>query len=117
MGRKLDVQEVLSALNRVSGVRGSMFVTRDGMVVVSDVDANIDSDRIAAMAATLAARTNDCLQRTDRGSLVQAMLDATAGKVFMSEAEKGILVLIADSDVNVGLVRLEMRSAVERLKL
>lgn len=111
------MQEVLSGLNRLSGVRGSMFVTRDGMVAASDVGTDIDPDRIAAMAATLAARTNDCIQRTNRGRLVQAVLDATDGKVFMSEAEKGILVLIADSDVNVGLVRLEMRSAVERLKL
>ena len=106
----------MTDLNRVSGVRGTMFITRDGMVVVADVDAGVDSERIAAMAATLAARTNDCLGKTDRGRLVQAMLEATGGKVFISDAENGILVAIADEDVNIGLVRLEMRAAAERLK-
>ena len=106
----------MSDLNRVSGVRGTMFITRDGMVVVADVDAGVDSDRIAAMAATLAVKTDDCLEKTDRGRLVQAMLNATEGKVFLSDAEKGILVVVTDNDVNTGLVRLEMRAAADRLK-
>lgn len=109
------MREVLSELNRVSGVRGAMFVGRDGMVIVSDLHAGVDGERVAAMAATLAARTGECLGKMDRGQLVHAMLNATGGKVFMSEAEKGLLVVIAEGEVNVGLVRLEMRAAAERL--
>jgi predicted regulator of Ras-like GTPase activity (Roadblock/LC7/MglB family) len=108
------VRELLTDLNRVSGVRGSLLATRDGMVVAGDVDAGIDADRIAAMAATLAVRTGECLQKMGRGQLVLAMLNAAEGKVFIGDAGKGILVVVTSPQVNVGLVRLEIRAAAER---
>ena len=97
-------------------MRGSLLVTRDGMVIVADVDAGVEDERIAAMAATLTARTAECLGKMGRGRLVQAMLTAADGKVFISDAEKGILVAVTGNDVNVGLVRLEMRAAAERFQ-
>lgn len=44
------------------------------------------------------------------------MIEGTRGKTLMIDAGEGILVLITDVDINLGLIRIEMRRSAERVK-
>jgi len=44
------------------------------------------------------------------------MIEGNRGKTLMIDAEEGILVLITDVDINLGLIRIEMRRSAERLR-
>jgi predicted regulator of Ras-like GTPase activity (Roadblock/LC7/MglB family) len=48
--------------------------------------------------------------------LEQVMIEGNRGKTLMIDAEEGILVLITDVDINLGLIRIEMRRSAERLR-
>ncbi len=110
------MKEVLENLTQVSGVRGSLFVGRDGMIIAADLPADVSEDRVAAVAGAIAATVEDSLSRLERGPLVHAQIDADAGKVFLQEAGPGLLVVLAQPDVNTGLIRLEMKAAADKLQ-
>jgi len=110
------VKEILAELNKVKGIMGSMVVAADGMVIASDVAVQTPDEVLGAMAASIATTITKSLERMNHGKLHQAMLDATEGKIFISDVGMGFLVVVTDKDVNVGLIRVEMRSASDRLR-
>jgi len=108
--------EVLEDINRTSGVTGSMVVGHDGIVIAADLDTRYQEETVGALAASITANVNKSLERLEEDDLSQITIEATHGKVFMASNEVGILVVTADSNVNIGLIRLEMKNAVSRIK-
>jgi hypothetical protein len=110
------IRGVVEGLSRVSGVQGAMLIDRDGMVIVADVPAGVNDERVAAMAAAIAATTQESLEKIGRGPLTHMQMDADSGRIFLEDGGLGFLVVLAEPSVNIGLVRLEMRAASQKLR-
>jgi len=108
--------DVLEDINRTSGVTGSMVVGHDGIVIAADLDTRFQDETVGALAASITANVSKSLERLNDDELSQITIEASNGKLFMSSNETGILVVTADSEVNVGLIRLEMKHAMSRIK-
>jgi predicted regulator of Ras-like GTPase activity (Roadblock/LC7/MglB family) len=108
--------DVLEDINRTSGVTGSMVVGHDGIVIAADLDTRFQDETVGALAASITANVNKSLERLSDEELSQITIEASHGKLFISSNETGILVVTADSEVNIGLIRLEMKQAMSRLK-
>lgn len=108
--------EVLSDLNRTSGVTGSMVVGNDGIVIAADLDASHEGDTVGALAASITANIRKSLDRLQTSPPKQVTIEADDGKMFFTEADMGILVVTTVREVNIGLVRLEIKNAVSRLR-
>jgi len=109
--------EVLSELNKTSGVTGSMVVGSDGIVIAADLDASFEDDTVGALAASITSNIPKSLDRLDTRPLRQVTIEADQAKLFFSDAGLGILVVTTERDVNVGLIRLEIKHAIDRLKI
>ena len=110
------MRTILRNLSRVSGVQGTVLVDRDGIVILSHLDGDASDERVGAIAGAIAATVEDSLDKIGRGPLVHIQMDADEGKMLVQEAGKGLLVVLADKEVNIGLIRLEMKAAAEKLK-
>lgn len=111
------MQEVLSELNKTSGITGSMVVGHDGIVIASDLSSQFDNDTIGALASSISSTVSKSLERMDRSPLSQLTIEAEHGKLFISSAPVGYLIVTTEERVNMGLVRLEMRNAVTQLSI
>ena len=109
--------EVLSELNKTSGVTGSMVVGSDGIVIAADLEASFEDDTVGALAASITSNIQKSLDRLDTRPLKQVTIEADQAKLFFSDAGLGILVVTTERDVNVGLIRLEIKHAIDRLKI
>ncbi|MEA3297800.1 MAG: roadblock/LC7 domain-containing protein [candidate division Zixibacteria bacterium] len=109
--------EVLSDLNKTTGVTGSMVVGNDGIVIAADLDAGFDGDTVGALAASITANIQKSLERLDTRPLKQVTIEADKGKLFFTDAGPGILVVTTEQVVNIGLIRLEMRNAISKLEM
>ncbi|HOP07347.1 MAG TPA: roadblock/LC7 domain-containing protein [candidate division Zixibacteria bacterium] len=109
--------EVLSDLNKATGVTGSMIVGHDGIVIAADLDAGFDGDTIGALAASITSNIQKSLERLDTRPLSQVTIEAENGKLFFGDAGLGILVVTTEKEVNIGLVRLEMKNAISKLRV
>ena len=47
------MREVLSDLNKTSGITGSMLVGHDGIVIAADLNSQYDDDTIGALAGSI----------------------------------------------------------------
>ena len=108
--------EVLSELNKTSGVTGSMVVGNDGIVIAADLDTTFEGETIGALASSISAHIQKSLDRLESRPLQQVTIEADNGKLFFTEAGVGILVVTTEKDVNIGLIRLEIKNAIEQLR-
>lgn len=109
--------DVLSDLNKTTGITGSMVVGNDGIVIAADLDESFESETIGALAASITSNIQKSLDRLQTNPLKQVTIEADDGKLFFSDAGLGILVVTTEKSVNIGLIRLEIKNAISKLKV
>lgn len=92
-----------------------MVVGNDGIVIAADLNTQIEEDTIGALAASITSNIQKSLDRLDSAPLTQVTIEADNAKLFFCDAKIGILVVITEPEVNIGLVRLEIKNAISKL--
>jgi predicted regulator of Ras-like GTPase activity (Roadblock/LC7/MglB family) len=108
---------VLDALTRQRGVRASMIVSeRDGVIVDSNVRFGQDGDRIAALAASMYRKARLSARAARLGAVSFLQLDAERGRICAAGGTGDlVIVVVSDTQANVGLIRMELLKALEGL--
>lgn len=109
------MREVLSELNKTSGITGSMLVGQDGIVIAADLSSGYDSETVGALASNISSTVSKSLERMQQTSLQQIIVEGETGKFFISSTSVGFLVVTTEESVNMGLIRLEMKNAATQL--
>ena len=111
----IPYRRLLDQITKIRGVRGAMFVAgEDGIVVAEAVVEGIKANAVAALAGSLARRVRRAADSAGVGMPEFVQLQAEAGTVCAVPAPAGMLVVaIAETEVNVGFLRLAMRKAAE----
>jgi uncharacterized protein len=109
------IDRILKDLGRINGVNGSLVVGKDGLIIESEVASNIDSELVAAMSSAVFGTAERSAEEMKHEPLTQVMIEGERGKTLMIDAGEGILVVITDIKVNLGLIRIEMRRSAERV--
>lgn len=109
--------QVLSELNKTPGITGSMVVGNDGIVIAADLETGFEGETVGALAASITASIQKSLDRLHTAPLSQVTIEADDAKLFFTDAGLGILVVTAQKEVNIGLIRLEIKNAISRLKI
>lgn len=109
--------EALSELNKTTGITGSMVVGVDGIIIASDLDESVEEEAVGALAASISANIRKSLDRLNATPLRDVTVEAEYGKLFMSDVNVGILVVTTEPEINMGLVRLEMKNAATKLSV
>jgi predicted regulator of Ras-like GTPase activity (Roadblock/LC7/MglB family) len=107
----------LDVVTRVRGVRGALLISAaDGLVVAEQLMEGIKGPAVAALAASLANRFGRAMEAAGVGAGVFWHLQCADGALLAVPGPAGTLVVaVAEPDVNVGLVRLELLRATEAL--
>jgi predicted regulator of Ras-like GTPase activity (Roadblock/LC7/MglB family) len=109
--------QILEELNKTTGVNGSMIVGQDGIVIAADLNTSLQDEAVGALAASIVDTVKKSMERLSNEDLKQITVEASKGKLFLTNVGIGILAVTTDPQVNVGLVRLEIKNAAEKIKL
>ena len=107
---------ILQSLSRQRGVTAALVVTeRDGIIVDANVQIGQQGDKVAALAASLYRKARLSARAAGMGSVSFMQLEAPRGRLCASGAGDLVLVVVAATTVNIGLVRVEMLRALAQL--
>ena len=107
---------ILQALIRQRGVLGSMVVSEsDGIIVDSNLQIGVKGNVVAALAASLFRKARLSAEAAGFGGATFLQLEAEHGRVCAVGRNDLVLVAVAEARSNVGLIRVELLKALERL--
>lgn len=114
--RGKEFHKLLRGLAKLDRVRGGLIVAPDGFVIASDLPQGIAVEPLAALAATLGRELEVGAARLKRGAFQMALFSADDGTVFLGASPVGFLVVLGDRDVNVGMIRVGLRRAMDAVQ-
>jgi uncharacterized protein len=107
---------ILDMFSRQKGVRASLIVSaRDGIAIESNLQIGQDGSRVAALASSLYRKARKSAMAAGLGATGFMQLEAEAGRLCMLGGDEVILVVVAEHECNVGLIRMDLLRAAERL--
>lgn len=110
------MRRILKSLNEVVGVRGSIVVSHDGMVIASSLGKHLDEDRVAAMASSVVHGAHQALRRQGLPAFSRLTLATSQGKLVFTDTGVTYLVVLMDAKIDLGPAGLEIQSAARKIK-
>lgn len=109
------MREVLRRLNNLSGMRGSLVATPDGLPIASDLPSNMEVEETAGLGACMGRLLCDFAGEIGMRDINLGVLESNAARLFISRITWGFLIAVADKQCPLGEARIEMRQAAGRL--
>ena len=96
------------------GVRGSMVVTGDGLVMASLLGHDLDEDRVAAMASSVIRGTQSALKEID-GAFNRFVLTSVHGRMVFFDTGPAFVVVLTEKNINLEATILEINAAAKKI--
>ncbi len=108
---------ILSDLNGSSAdIEASAIISTDGLMMAAQLPAEMDEDRIGAMAAAMLSLGDRTAQELGRGTLEQVLIKGDKGYVLMTHAgSEAVLSVMAKPQARLGLIFLDVKRAAEAI--
>ncbi|HZV01124.1 MAG TPA: roadblock/LC7 domain-containing protein [Planctomycetota bacterium] len=110
------MQDILEGLNQVAGIKGSMVVTREGVVVSEALGPDLDSTTVAAVSSHMIQVAARSLAVLERGMFDRFTLTSAHGRMVFVDLEVGYLVVITKMEMKLQQLLIEVESAARRIR-
>ena len=107
---------ILQRISKQRGVTAALLVSEeDGIVIDANLQIGQSPDRVAAFAAFLYRKARLSARAAGMGAVSFMQLEAPNGRLCAVGAGELVLVVVAATAVNVGLIRVELLRSVSEL--
>lgn len=112
------LEHILKKLGNMGDVDGSAIVTRDGLLIASQLSSEIDAETFAAMSATMVGAAETAIAELKKGSVERVIVESKETKLVATGAgSNALLVTMVGAFANLGLVLVEMKKAAEEIEV
>ena len=108
--------EILNKLNKMEGVRGSLVIGRDGLVIAADLGTDVNEAAVAAVGSQILNSLQGALRRMQMGAFKRFVVAGRGGKIIIADAEVALLVVILELEANMGLAAVEIKEAIQEVQ-
>ena len=111
------LNSILNELNGTSAdIEASGVISIDGLMMASQMPAELDEDRVGAMSAAMLSLGDRTAQELSRGRLEQVLIKGENGYVLMTGAgNEAVVTVMAKPKAKLGLIFLDVKRAAENI--
>ena len=106
---------ILEKVNRGVGVRGSMVVTPDGIMVAAALGHDLEEDRVAGMASKIIQGARMALKQLN-GTFSRFVLTSVHGRMVFVDVGQMFVVVLTEKNINLEATLLEVDAASRKIR-
>ncbi len=111
------LNKILLDLKQMGGITASSIASRDGILIVSDMESQSHAETFAAMSATMLGAAESATTELRKGIPDRIIVESDHGKLIaMGAGPKALLVILTEPDAGLGLILVELEKSVEKIK-
>ncbi len=112
-----ELQRLLTEFTNIAGVNTACLVGRDGFLLESIALSGVDTEMIGAIASSGFGAAEVMGNQLQKGAMSMTMVEYRNGPVMLSPVgSEAFLVIIADKDANLGMIRLKIKKHVKDIE-
>lgn len=109
--------KVLNGLRNIGGIEAAAAVSRDGLVMKTNMPSSQKPETFAAMSATMIGAAETATTELGKGIPERVIVETKSGKIIaVGAGQKTLLLIITTPDVGLGLVLIETEKAAKKIK-
>jgi predicted regulator of Ras-like GTPase activity (Roadblock/LC7/MglB family) len=117
MELKTELEKILKKLKDIDGVKGCVIARAEGLLVVSTLPSEVNSQLVAALAAAIIKSSKFTVKELGIGELEYTIVKSTEGNyVCFSIDSELVFSSLLYKDVNLGMVIIKMENAIKEIK-
>lgn len=109
------MKNILNQINDIPGVKGSVVIDKEGLVIASNLMSGLEERTISAMVASIYNQVVKALAPDNEEKIYGVQLLASEGNIIFLCAQHCILIVITETGANIGLVSIKMKASLEHL--
>jgi tetratricopeptide (TPR) repeat protein len=109
-----ELKGILAELGTIAGIIRCFLIANDGITVVSMGETSNNAD-LGKQAVVIFQSTHRSVDQLNQGKLQQVLVTAETGHILLVSFVDFVLVVLANSKINLGLLRLALDSAIKKL--
>ena len=114
MGEQL--KSLLQTVEDQTGISEIAVVSKDGLLIASAMAGQYDPDLVAAMAAGMFGSASNVAEQLLHAKPLQVLIETSKGRVVaVSAGDKAVIVALAPTASNLGLILIELRKAADKI--
>ncbi|HJH28765.1 MAG TPA: hypothetical protein C5S51_03605 [Methanosarcinaceae archaeon] len=113
------LNNVLSDTKKVGGVEALVVVSRDGLLIASNIPSSLcaRAETFAAMSATMLGAAETATTELGKGLPDRLIVESEHGKIIATGAgPKALLIVLTEPNAGLGLILVELEKAAEKIK-
>lgn len=110
------MKDILAELNDTISGRGSVVLSKDGLLIASVVGEGIDVERLSALGAAVVREVGRSIRDAGLETFNQVEIAAEQGKVILVEAGPTYLLVLLGARLEIGPGSIEIKSAAHRVE-
>lgn len=112
-----EISRVIGELKRISGIKAIAVVTREGILIASDMPPDVHAEMFAAMAAVMLSAAETASVELNRAAPDRLIIETEESKlIIVSAGERTMLVTLSNAGTGIGQIIMEMGRSSSRLK-
>ncbi len=112
-----ELKQLLTEFTNLNGVNTACLVGRDGFLLESIALSGVDTEMIGAIASSGFGASEAMGNQLQKGGMSMTMVEYENGPVMLSPVgDEAFLVIIADRDANLGMIRLKIKKHVRAIE-
>ena len=112
MGESLGdkLKSMLKSVEDETGISEMAVVSREGLLIASEMKGEFNPDMVAAMAASMFGSASNVAEQLLQTKPSQVMIETAKGRVVaVAVGDKAVIVALAPPAANLGLILMELR--------
>ena len=111
------LQDIISGLKKLGNIEACAIVSRDGLLISSDIPEGIMSETFVAMSATMFGVAETVSMELGRGLPRRVIVESQDCKfICMGAGPKALLVVMAKPEADLSLILVEIEKAAAKIK-
>ena len=115
--KKEKLTKILQKLTSLGDVEGAALITRNGLLIASQLSEDIKGETLAAMAAAMTGAAETAIRELKKSSPDRIIVESKNTKLItMGAGKQAILACIVNPNAQLGLVLMQMNKTVLAVK-
>ncbi|MBI4665922.1 MAG: roadblock/LC7 domain-containing protein [Nitrospinae bacterium] len=111
-----QLKPILKVLCGVSGVRGAVIITKDGMVIDSMLEPPFDAETMAAFMSQIAVTITNSLASMGVKEFTRYVMQSNSGRIYMMDLGKSALLALTEGNADQGRMNVALFQAANEIK-
>lgn len=111
-----SLKSVLKILCNSDYMLGALIITKDGMVIESNLSGKHNAETLGAFMSQVAQTIKNSLKSLGHSDFTRYIMQSNQGRIYLVDLGKSVLIALTELDVDAGKVNVALFQAANEIK-